>query len=301
MNFIYQHWDAAKLSISQILKNPYSGFLNIFVFSLAIALPLMLYVFIDNITRYNVDLSTSTTLSVFLNPAIKAEQLSKIKAILKKSQQVHKVEFISKQEGLKKLEKREDFGELLLEIEGNPLPDMFFITPVSSNPEILKKLEKNIKSYDGVDSVELDSEWVNKLSIVVKLTKTLAFVLTLLLGFAVITIMINTIRLQVLLQREEIKFSKLIGATDTYIRRPFLYFGAIQGFLGATIAMIFSAGFIALVNKSLKQLGQFYNTGLSMQKPDDGYLWLVIGISMILGLAGAWFSTNEHLRQHNYR
>ena len=127
------------------------------------------------------------------------------------------------------LRKREDLQDFIMDIEGNPLPDAFVVSLRTIDPDRIKYFKEEIEVLPGLESIQIDSNWINKLHTLVKLARIIVWVLSIFLGTSVLVTTFNTIRLQILIQQEEIEVSKLIGATDGFIRRPFLYFGATQG------------------------------------------------------------------------
>jgi len=159
----------------------------------------------------------------------------------------------------------------------------------------LESLRDELKTWQRFEHVQLDSAWVNKLEALLGFGRLAVLILAALLSFALIAITFNTIRLQILTRREEIEVAKLIGATDAFIRRPFLYFGLTQGLLGGAAAWLLISGSLLLLNHNLAALSQLYASDFSLQGLSTGDSLALLGFSAYLGWLGAWFSVSQHL------
>src|SRR6185503_2809995 len=179
----------------------------------------------------------------------------------------------------------------------NPLPDAFVVLPRDRAPEVMEKLRDEQAAWPGVTHVQLDTAWARRLEAGLKLARLAVGLLATLFAFALVAVTFNTIRLQILTRREEIEVSKLIGATNPFIRRPFLWFGALQGLAGGVAAWIIVSLAVYLLNRDLAGLAALYSAsfrlpGLSLE--DAGSL---LGFSALLGWLGAWLSVTRHLWQ----
>ena len=195
------------------------------------------------------------------------------------------------------LRKREDLQDFIMDIEGNPLPDAFVVSLRTIDPDRIKYFKEEIEVLPGLESIQIDSNWINKLHTLVKLARIIVWVLSIFLGTSVLVTTFNTIRLQILIQQEEIEVSKLIGATDGFIRRPFLYFGATQGLLSALLAIVMTAGLLYVVNVNLEVFANFYDSELILNSLRLGQILTVISFAVTLGWIGAWLSTTRHLKR----
>ena len=300
MNFIFSHVDALNHSFKQIFKQPLHAFFNTIVFSLAIGLPLMFLIIVDNLSKYSSSLSAEPQVSLFLSKNVSKASISTIEEVLRKSPQVSKYTFISKQTALETLQSRDDLKEIIMGIESNPLPDAFVVTPISTEPAVITQFSNEVGKLEGVDDIQVDSDWLRKLHILVTLGNVMLILLTILLASSLVVIMLNTIRLQILIQQKEIEISKLIGATNSFIRRPFLYFGAFQGVIGSLGAIFLNLGLFSLFNYNLQKLATLYNSIFVISGPNLNQILLVLTTGFTLGWLGAWVASARHLKNLEY-
>jgi cell division transport system permease protein len=177
----------------------------------------------------------------------------------------------------------------------NPLPDAFIVHPKPSGAQALEGLRAELAKLPRVEKAQLDSAWAYKLEALLKFGRVLVLILASLLSLALVAITFNTIRLQILTQREEIEVSKLIGATNSFIRRPFLYFGAIQGLLGGIMAWLIISISLLLLNHQVVALAQLYASQFELHTLSLGDSLTLLLFSMYLGWLGAWLSVARHL------
>ncbi|MFZ2540529.1 MAG: FtsX-like permease family protein, partial [Gallionella sp.] len=178
-----------------------------------------------------------------------------------------------------------------------PLPDAFIVYPKPSEAQTLEALRNDLAKLPAVELAQLDSAWAYKLQAMLKFGRMVVLILASLLSLALVAVTFNTIRLQILTQHNEIEVAKLIGATNGFIRRPFLYFGAMQGLLGGIAAWLIISLSLLLLNWQLDTLSQLYASQFALHplSPADSLMLLLF--SMYLGWMGAWLSVARHLSQ----
>ena len=300
MNLIFSHFDALSDGIKRIFQQPIYGFLNIIVFSLAITIPLIFYVFVANLTIYTNGVKVAPQLTVFLEPNIVKSKLTLVEEELQSLPQIREISFVSKHEALEKLRLRDNVNSLLSELESNPLPDAFVLDLTDNDPAMFEHVRSTASQISGVDQVQADGEWVSKLNIIITLGRLIILLLSSLLAISVVVVNFNTTRLQVLTRQREIELSKLIGATNTYIKRPFLYFGAIQGLLSSIGAIFLAKIFVMILNNGLFKLGELYETTLTLSALKLNEIGMIIGLAVALGWTAAWLSTTKYLNTLEY-
>jgi cell division transport system permease protein len=195
------------------------------------------------------------------------------------------------------LQQSTGLADVIGNISQNPLPDAFIIYPKETDSAAMETLRDELKTWSHFEHVQLDSAWVHKLEALLDFGRLAVAILASLLSFALIAITFNTVRLQILTRREEIEVAKLIGATDGFIRRPFLYFGLTQGLLGGITAWLLVYGSLLLLNHNLAELTQLYASQFSLQALSVSDSLTLLGFSAYLGWLGAWFSVSQHLWQ----
>jgi cell division transport system permease protein len=210
---------------------------------------------------------------------------------------ISKLVFVSRTDALEKLGQSNGLGDVIAGLESNPLPDAFVITPKLSTAKALDELHNQLQKLPFIELAQLDSAWAYKLEAILEFSRLMVLVLTVLLSLALIAITFNTIRLQIMTQRDEILVAKLIGATKAFIRRPFLYFGAVQGLLGGITAWLIIMLSLHLLKQPIATLSQLYASNFSLHSLSPGDSFSLILFSMYLGWLGAWLSVARHLSE----
>lgn len=294
-NAAAQHLGVLTFTLRRLAKTPLFSFLSIVVIGVALSLPVGVYVLVKNVQNLAENFAGAPQISVFLEMNTSKEEISRIGKRLKEHGAVDFIEFVPRDLALKQLEQSAGLADVAGGLTKNPLPDAFIIHPVEMDSAKLELLRDDLKTWPKFDSVQLDSVWVKKLEAILAFARLALWIVALLLGFGLIVITFNTIRLQILTQRDEIEVSKLIGASNGFIRRPFLYFGVVQGVLGGAAAWLVVTASLSALNQNLANLSQIYATSLMLQYLSvvDGLI--LIGISAYLGWFGAWLSTSQYL------
>lgn len=294
-----QHGDTLVRTLLRLAQSPVATVLNVAVIGIALALPLGLYVVLDNVRQVAARLPAQPELSLFLALDANRADAARIEANLRKAASVSELRFVSRDEALAALRKSGEFAGLLEGLPGNPLPDAFVVRLAAADPEELDRLRAEAAKWPKVDRVQVDSAWARRLQAGLKVARLATAILAGMLAFALLAVTFNTIRLQILTQREEIEVSRLIGATNAFIRRPFLYFGTLQGLLGGGAALAIVAGGAGLLNAGLVEIGHLYGADLVLRLPGPGDAGAVLGFASALGWIGAWLSSSRHLWAQN--
>lgn len=290
------HWHSLKLALQRLGEAPFAAAFSILVIGVALSLPVGLYVTLNNVQRLAGQTPTDPEITVFLKVGIDETEARKLADTLKSRPGVTAVRFISREEGLNSL-REGGLSDLLAGLENNPLPHALSLTPKNADAEAMETLASEIRKRADVDRVTLDSDWAKRLSALMHFGATLVWMLAGVLGLALAAITGNTIRLQIYALRQEIEVSRLIGATDRFIRRPFLYYGALQGLLGglAGWAMIFGARLG--LSGHVDQLAAAYGTRFPLHGLGAIETLAMLGAATLLGLIGAYLAVNHSLRQ----
>jgi len=267
---------------------PLGSALNALVIGIALSLPVGLYLIVANLQTASRELTVTPQVSVFMALDANRTEVAQVEARLKKHTQISTYRLVPRDQALADLKKSSGLTDVIDGLPQNPLPDAFIIEAADLAPATLAALRDEIH-------VQLDAQWALRLDAGLRFARLVAVVLAALLGVALAAITFNTIRLQVLTRREEIEVIKLIGATDSFIKRPFLYFGALQGTAGGAVAWLIVAAGTYLANLSLGELSHVY-AALFQLRP----LSLIEGLALLLtpaalGWFGAWLSVSRHL------
>ncbi|HWV63107.1 MAG TPA: ABC transporter permease, partial [Oxalicibacterium sp.] len=232
--WLNQHKQALRAVVVRMRHNLLATLMMFGVMGVALSLPGVLYVVADNLSRLAGSVQNEPQISLFLKLDIDAETVAAIEQKLKTHPDVAHYQFVSRDAAWERLQ--QSAQAVATSIDKNPLPDAYFIEPKELKPETVERLLNEMQQWPGVEHAQADAAWIKRLHAVLGLGRNAAAVLGGLLGLALIAIIGNTIRLQILTQREEIEVSQLIGATDRFIRRPFLYAGTLYGLGGGLAA-----------------------------------------------------------------
>lgn len=274
-----------------------AAFLNLLVIGIALSLPLAMYVVLGNVSAFSRQAAAEPQLTLFLQPDADATAARAIEGRLKGHTAIGRYQFVSKASALEDLKKAAGLSGIIDELGRNPLPDAFVVTGRPDGAEALEALRSEAAKWPGVDHAQLDTLWARQVEAVIRGGRMAVFILGTLLGVALVAITFNTIRLQILGRQEEIEVSKLIGATNAFIRRPFLYLGTLQGLIGACIAW-------GLVTFAVGVLERELGVAVSLIAQDGTLRRLdlpdTLGLAVLasgLGWFGAWLSVTLHLRR----
>ncbi len=293
--WLSHHKHGIGVALARFGAAPLGNVLTILALGIALSLPLGLYVLIENIQAASQRFAGEPQITVFLDVSATAADIAKVEARLKQDGRVRDFKFIPKDAALQQLKQASGLADVIDGLPQNPLPDAYVVNALDTKVSTLEALRDAMKAWPGVAQAQLDTSWAQRLEAALKLGRWLMLALGIFLGLALIAVTFNTVRLQVLIRREEIEVIKLIGATDAFIRRPFLYYGAIQGAAEALVAWAIVAGGLHFINVNLGELAQVYASVVEFHAPTvvESVL-LVVGI-VLVNCLGAHLSVDRHL------
>jgi cell division transport system permease protein len=264
--------------------------LNALVIGVALALPAGGYALLESLRPAGERLTLEPRISLFLDPQAKRADADALGQRLRTDRRIASVRFIPREQALEDMKAIQGLAPVIAALGRNPLPDAFVVT---SKEDLAAELAK----LPGVAHVQADAVWARRLAAASAILEAALWLLAALLGAALVAVTFNTIRLQILTQRDEIEVSKLIGATDAFIRRPFYYLGLLQGIVGGIVALGLVAAALALLNREVAVLADSYGSNFRL-----GFLSLLEAAAAVvfagaLGWLGAQLSVSRHLRQ----
>jgi cell division transport system permease protein len=296
-SWLMHHLHVMQFTLRRLRTTPVSSPLNILVIGVALSLPTGGYVLLQNVQGLADKLAGTPQISVFLSMNASQDEISRFSKQLEQHAAVSHIEFVPRERALQQLQNSTGLADVTGGLAQNPLPHAFIIYPKNKDAQALEILRDELTSWPKFDHVQLDSAWARKLEALLKFGRLAVLILAVLLSFALVAITFNTIRLQILTQREEIEVSKLIGASNSFIRRPFLYFGLVQGLLGGSAAWLIITASLTLLNSSLADLTQLYASSFSLHHLSAGDSLTLLLFSAYLGWLGALLSVSQHLWQ----
>ncbi len=292
--WLRQHRQTFMLTLVRMAGNPFATVLNVMVIGVALALPLGGYLLLQNLGSVTKQVTGNPQVSVFLTPNAAKADIAALETRLKLISGIRTVRFISREQALEGLKRSENMADVVAALQSNPLPDAF-VLETASDAARLERLEAELRALPKIAHVQIDSAWVKKLQSLLALGRTAVAILAILLAFGLVAVTFNTIRLQILTQKEEIEVSKLIGATDAFIRRPFFYLGLTQGALGGLAALAIDYACMRILNLSLLELSRLYGSDYRL-----GFFGLpdclaLLAFAGMLGWLGAYMSVSRDL------
>lgn len=297
--YFERHAQAFIGSLGALSRAPLASFMTIAVIGITLALPAAMIVAIDNVVQLSSGWEGPGRISLYLKRSVSDAAAQKLADQVRRRKDVAKVEIISRDQAFAEFKKQSGFGDVLETLERNPLPTVLVVHPASdtaNQPQSLEGLERDLRKFDDVELAQLDLDWVRRLHAWLGVIERGVMIAGGLLAIAVLLIVGNTIRLAVLSRRDEIEVSKLVGATDSFIRRPFLYSGFIQGLLGALLAWALVGTSLLLLSDPVGELTILYGGDFSLGGLDLSGSATLLSAGGILGWLGARITVGRHLR-----
>lgn len=293
--YFMQHMQALVGSLGTMWRTPFASSMTLLVIAIALALPAGLYVFVHNLQTITSDWQSGAQLSIFVKDDVTDARAQTLSQEIQKYPGVGKVEFLSRDAAFAEFKSLSGFSEMLDTLPENPLPAVIIVHPTFTDAALLQKLEKTLKAAPEVALVQLDMEWVQRLSALLHVGEKIVWILMLFLSTAVVLIIGNTIRLAIFNRCDEIAVIKLVGGTNAFIRRPFLYTGIWYGLFGSILAILMLSGALWVLNDPVTLLTSAYQSdykilGLNLDRVFD-----LLFLGTLLGWLGAAIFVHYHL------
>jgi len=293
-----RHLQALLGSLGRLARSPLSTALTLLVIALALALPTSLRLFVSNAQLATGNFANAVDVSVYLKtdvPLAKAQQLAQAAG---QRAEVAAVTVIAADKGLEDFRTYSGFGEALQALKENPLPHVLHVRPKAedSSAAALESLRRYFSAWPEVDLVQVDSEWVMRFNAILEVLRWLLLIAAVLLGLGVLAVIGNTIRLEIQGRRAEIEVTKLVGGSNSFVRRPFLYTGVLYGLGGALLAWGIVAIAVAVLGDPVATLARLYGSRYTLRGPSRDDIGILLGAGAVLGWLGAWISAARHLR-----
>jgi cell division transport system permease protein len=293
-------WLTAHLqALQQVLKKwrnaPLSQLMMVGVIGAALSLPAGLYLVIDNLSNAAGEISVEPQISLFVALDAPSGAVKAMDSTLRENPAIKDFNFISRESAWQALQQNNPDGAGS-GLEKNPLPDVFVVHPANTEPGSVETLQQQLAQLPNVEHAQLDAAWVKRLYSLLQLGNRAVGILAALLGFALVAIIGNTIRLQIETQRAEIEVSQLIGATNRFIRRPFLHAGVLHGLVGGLMAWLILAITLYIFNRSIQDLALLYSSDFTLHMLGLNEIVIMLVIAAGLGWLGALLAVNRSLK-----
>ena len=289
------HSTTAVESLHRLFRTPLQSLLTWLVVAVAVALPAALYLVLHNIEHLGYSWQDSGQISVFLQRDSRPEAIDQLRETLVRDERIERVEHVPPQMALEEFKAYSGLGPVLDDLEQNPLPDVLLVNPATNEPGALADLSDSLAEQALVAEVRLDMAWVERLQEMMELGQRVVLALGFLLALGVLLAIGNTIRLAIESRRDEILVVKLVGGTDAFVRRPFLYTGLWYGVGGGLLALVLLAAGLWWLSVPVSKLADLYQSEFRLQGLGLTKSLQLVLLSGLLGLLGAWLAVARHL------
>jgi len=295
--WLTRHAQVFFASLGRLARRPLGSLMTLTVLGIAIALPLGLHLLVGNLQQLAAGWDGAASISIFLEDGVGQEQAEKLVQTLQARSDIGGVRHITPEQALAEFRQHSGFGDALDLLDSNPLPHVLLAQPANPDmgPEKVEALLAELKKLPEVDLALADLQWVARFQGINRILQRTALLLALLLALAVLLIIGNTIRLEIQNRRDEIEIIKLVGGSNAFIRRPFLYEGFWYGLLGGGIALALVWLSSLALRGPVRHLAELYQSNFHLDGLNPATAATVLGLSILLGVLGAWTAVSQHL------
>lgn len=295
-SWVRRHLQVFFYTLGQFRKNYTSSLMTFFVLGIGLSLPIILFSMIDGFLEIGGQWQSRPQITLYLDKTISDNQTSSLEQTLRKDVRFGDVNYISAKQGLETLSQQFDFNSAIDLLDTNPLPAVFVVYPKKSNSaEHIRSLTQELGKLEGVNSAQYDFEWLQKLNELTHFIKTLALLLGVIISFGIILVIANTIRLEISIRKDEITIIDRLGGTASFITRPFIYLGMLEGLFGGFMAILIAAIILKLLSYPLLKLAASYGFEYHFLYVRSDVILLVLLVSGALGWLAAKFTVLRHL------
>ena len=285
--------------LSDMLRQPLATLLTVTVIAISLTLPSVCYIVWKNVDQAANEWYPAPQLTVYLSKTLDDDAAQNVITQLKQTEGVDHVDYLSREEALNEFRNWSGFGGAMDMLEQNPLPAVAIITPKLNfqNSDTMNTLRDRVAKVSGIDQVRMDDSWFARLSALTGLVGQVALMIGLLMVVAVFLVIGNSVRLSIFARRDTINVQKLLGATDGFILRPFVYGGAMLGLSGAVVSLILSEILVFRLESVVSHVASVFSTSFDLKGFSFDEALLLLLVSAIVGWVAAWLATAQHLRR----
>lgn len=297
--WLTQHAKALVWALRHLTATPLNTLLSLLAVGIAMALPAGGQMVLSNVLQFTHSLGNARAtpqISLFMQLDADRKTAEAIGTKLRNHAGVREARLVTREETLRRMQADAGLADVIATLPRNPFPDAFIVIPKNDGPEAMERLREEFSRWPKVEHIQLDAAWVRRLDALLRLGRTAVALLAALLGVGLVAITFTTIRLQILTQRAEIEVSRLLGATDGFIRRPFFYFGALQGLAGGFVAWLIVYAVTLLLRGPVAELAALYNASIVLRPLAVQDTLVLFALATALGWLGAALSLGRHLR-----
>ena len=292
------HVSTAIGSLGRLARQPFASLMIVLVIAVTLALPAAINLVVKNARTVSGNWDNALDFSVFLQPQVSLSEAEALARLIGQRADIETVELISAEDALAEFKRQSGFAEALDQLPDNPLPHTLVVRPGAGNTSAsLILLQEEIGNLPESGYVQVDTEWVQRFHAILDIVRQAISIGAALLAVAIVVIIANTIRLDIENRREEIEVTKLIGATNAFVRRPFLWTGFWYGLLGGSLALALVHYGLYMLEGPVAKLSGLYQSNIAVVSLDLKEAAAIIGIGVLLGLFASWFTVARHMRR----
>jgi len=292
-----RHFNTAGDSLGRLVRQPFASLMIVLVIAVTLALPAALNLALKNFTVISGSWDDALDFSVFFDIGLSVSEAEGIARLIGQRADVEDVQLITAADALAEFKQQSGFGDALGHLAENPLPHTLVVRPSAANTaQSVILLREELASLPETELVQVDTEWVQRFHAILEIVQRAVMIGAGLLGLAIIVVIGNTIRLEIQNRRDEIEVTKLIGASNAFVRRPFLWSGFWYGLFGSLLALGLVWYGLYLLQPAVARLAGLYQSGLTVLTLGLQDSLAIIGIGIALGLIGSWFAAARHMR-----
>ena len=294
-----RHLQALFGALGRLARAPLATLLTLIVIGVALALPAGLALVVNNLRAATGDFSNAVDFTVHFKLGTPIERVQQVAKGARERPDIESVSVTTAEEALAEFKQASGFGDALAALEDNPLPHHLTVRPAlnASGPTEVESLRRYFAAFPEVEIVQLDLDWVRRLHSLLDVLRQTLWVVIAVLGLGVLAVIGNTIRLEIQQRRQEIEVTKLVGGSNAFVRRPFLYTGLFYGLGGAALAALIVFAGMTWLDASVGELSAQYGSRFRMEGLNGRGLGILAGVGAVLGWFGAFISTGKHLRR----
>lgn len=296
-SYLDHHRQVARDAARRLTSSPVATLMTWAVMGIALALPVGLLLLLASLKGVSAGWENSARITAYVAMDTPVAEARAMASEIGQDGRIQSVQVIDRDQALSEFRESSGLGNVLDFLEGNPLPHTLLVTPEESarTADGVEALVTFIRGMDGIERVQVDLGWLQRLNTLADILARAAWALSLLLAAAVVLVIGNTVRLAIENRRDEILVAKLVGGTDAFVRRPFLYTGAWFGLGGGIVAWLLVQGSFWWLNGPIEKLAALYQSDFSLQGPGLSGALALIGFAMVLGWLGAWVAVKRHM------
>lgn len=298
-----QQTAAIRFSLERLWFNPVSTWITLAAIAIALSLPTSLHLLLKNMQTLTDDKREVPTITLFLKQQVSEQQARDRAELLSELPEIENVRVVTRDEAMADFRKITGFAQTLDTLDDNPLPHVLILTPRLGLLDTLETdanmdgLSKKLKAFPEVDDVQIDVEWVQRLRGILRIAERIVMVVSVLLGLTVLLVVGNTIRLDIENRKEEIRVTRLLGATNAYVRRPFVYNGIWLGLFGGVLSLVIVHVALLFLVEPVGKLANLYGSHFTLSGVDVFMTLQILVASSLLGIIGSWLAVGRYLWQ----